>query len=206
MKDFAPEPLAGVRLTDRLVGLDAIHAPDCAAVICAQPEAASLCDWLTGLSPDLLPRTRQILRPDAIAAVLPDICATLPDAPERQRLGAFIAALAAQFAVVMNAPWLRLRLEIVTGNACRKFHIDNVTARLVCTLRGTGTQIGLAERGAEPAIIQTVAAGHPLVLRGMRWPTTPCSLLKHRSPPIAGSGETRLLLVLDPLDSPEDEV
>ncbi len=114
--------------------------------------------------------------------------------------------LAEAFAATLNAPWLRLRLEVVTGNACREFHVDNVTARLVCTYPGTGTQLGLAPRGAEPEGIHTVPTGQPIILLGMRWPTTPPSLLKHPSPPIADTGEARLLLVLDPILDPEDEV
>ncbi|HMB12384.1 MAG TPA: DUF1826 domain-containing protein, partial [Roseovarius sp.] len=34
----------------------------------------------------------------------------------------------------------------------------------------------------------------------------PPSGLLHRSPPIEGSGETRLLLVLDPVDDPEEAI
>ncbi len=206
MKDYPTAPLTGVCITESVDGLDSIHAPDCAAVIWARPDCTTLTEWLTALPSDRLPQTRQILRPDALPDVLHDICAGLPDAPERFLLVESIATLAESFAHVIRAPWLRLRLEVVTGNACRKFHVDNVTARLVCTYRGTGTQYGLAERGAEPEVIHTVPTGQPILLRGMRWPTTPPSLLKHRSPPVEGTGETRLLLVLDPILDPEDEV
>ncbi|MEW7008160.1 DUF1826 domain-containing protein [Lentilitoribacter sp. EG35] len=37
-------------------------------------------------------------------------------------------------------------------------------------------------------------------------PETPTSGLLHRSPPIDGTGETRLLLVLDPVSDPENDV
>ena len=146
-----------------------------------------------------------LLRPDAIGPALAGLCAGLPDCSERQLFIANVTALAEGFAATMRAPWLRLRLEVVTDDACRQFHVDNVIARLVCNYRGTGTQLGLAPRGAEPEVIHTVPTGQPIVLRGMRWPTTPPSLLKHRSPPIAGTGAMRLLLVLDPILDPEDE-
>lgn len=206
MKDIASVPLDGVQITDSLDGLAAIHAPDCAAVIWARPDSPALTRWLAALPPDQIPQTRQILRPDAIGPALAQLCATLPDCAERAVLTESITSLAEAFAATLNAPWLRLRLEVVTGDACRKFHVDNVTARLVCTYRGTGTQYGLAPRGAEPEVVHTVPTGQPIVLRGMRWPTTPPSLLKHRSPPIAGTGQARLLLVLDPILDPEDEV
>jgi hypothetical protein len=116
-----------------------------------------------------------------------------------------IAALAEIFAGLMRARWLRLRLDVVTTNACRRFHIDAVTARLVCTYRGTGTQYGISTDGAEPRRIFTVPTGSPIVLRGTLWPEHPRSGLLHRSPPIEGTGETRALLVLDPVDDPGEE-
>jgi len=206
MKDFTNTLPEGVKITDALDGLVAIHSPDCAAVIWARPDCPALTRWLAALPPAQLPEAREILRPDALRPALVQILAPLPNVPERALLLERIATLSDHFADVMRAPWLRLRLEVVTGNACRKFHVDNVTARLVCTYRGTGTQYGLAGRGVEPEVVHTVPTGQPILLRGMRWPTTPPSLLKHRSPPIAGTGETRLLLVLDPIFDPEDEV
>ena len=206
MKDSAQPQFEGVQITKSLDGLAAIHAPDCAAVIWARPDCPGLIRWLAALPPDQLPQTRQILRPDAIGPAIAQLCARLPDCAERQVFIASLTTLAEVFADTLRAPWLRLRLDVVTGDACRKFHVDNVTARLVCTYRGTGTQYGLAPRGAAPEVIHTVATGQPIVLRGMRWPTTPPSLLRHRSPPITGTGEARLLLVLDPILDPEDEV
>ena len=115
------------------------------------------------------------------------------------------SALASIFADVMDSAYVRLRFDVVDTNACRKFHIDAVKARLVCTYRGTGTQYGLSENGHDPAQILTVPTGAPIILRGTRWPETPVSGVLHRSPPIAGTGETRLLLVLDPIDDPAEE-
>ena len=110
------------------------------------------------------------------------------------------------FSDLMNARYLRLRLDAVTTNACRKFHIDAVTARLVCTYRGTGTQYGISTEGHEPRRVFTTQTDAPIVLRGTLWPAEPSSGLLHRSPPIEGTGETRLVLVLDPVDDPEDEI
>ena len=85
----------------------------------------------------------------------------------------------------------------------RKFHMDAVVARLVCTYRGSGTQYGTSVAGGDPEVIARVATGSPIVMRGSLWPETPKSGLLHRSPPIEGSGETRLLFVLDPVSDPE---
>ena len=72
-----------------------------------------------------------------------------------------IAALADVFSGVMKASYVRLRLDVVTDNACKKFHIDALTARLVCTYRGTGTQYGIAAHGVPPHQVFTVPTGAP---------------------------------------------
>jgi len=116
-----------------------------------------------------------------------------------------IAALAVMFAGRVDAPYLRLRLDVLPTNACRKFHIGAVMARLSCTYRGTGTQYGISTDGDDPSRIFTVPTGSPILLRGTLWPETPKSGLLHRSPPIEGTGETRLVLVLDPVFDLDDE-
>ena len=131
-------------------------------------------------------------------------CGT-PDCPERDLFIDDVSALAAIFADVMRVGYLRLRLDVVVSNACRKFHIDAVTARLICTYRGTGTQCGISADGGVPRRVLTVPTGSPIILRGTHWPETPISGLLHRSPPIEGTGETRLMLVLDPVNDPADE-
>ena len=146
-----------------------------------------------------------VLRPEAVpdaASQICDVCGT-PDCAERARLIDDVAALADIFAGLMDAPYLQLRFDVVTDNACRKFHIDAVKARLICTYRGTGTEYGIARDGAEPPRIITVPTGAPILLRGKLWPESPRSGLLHRSPPIEGTGETRLVLVLDPVVDPE---
>jgi hypothetical protein len=162
--------------------------------------------WIDGLDGDVLPRARVILRPEAVRDAASEICdaSGTPAGPERERLVDDTAALAALFADLLRARWLRLRLDVVTTNACRKFHIDRVTARLVCTYRGTGTQYGVSTDGAEPRRIFTVPTGAPILLRGTLWPERPRAGLMHRSPPIEGTGETRAVLVLDPVDDPEE--
>jgi len=142
-----------------------------------------------------------ILQPEAVCEALIGIANLhgMPNCPERNLLREDASALASIFAN------LRLRFDVVNTNACRKFHIDAVTARLICTYRGTGAQIGLTENGDDPEHILTAPTGSPIILRGTRWPETPISGLLHRSPPIVGTGETRLSLVLDPIEDPVKE-
>lgn len=198
---------AGVLRATSPDGITAIHEPHCAALVWERRPLTRFQDWVDTLAPEHLPTTRQIVRPDGVGDAVMDAadrCDT-PKCPELTFLADDVAALAAIFAQVMDTPYVRLRMDAVSHNACRRFHIDALTARLVCTYRGTGTQYGVAVNGQAPDQIATVPTGSPIVLRGSNWPETPLSGLLHRSPPIEGSGETRLLLVLDPVLDPVKE-
>lgn len=196
-----------VATADSLDALASIHHPGCAAVVWRRQPLQRFQGWIDQLDPSLLPRMRSVLTPGAVRDAVFHSCdlAGMPDSPERALLVDDIAALAHGFAEIMGAPYVRVRLEPVTTNSCRKFHLDAVTSRLICTYRGAGTQYGVSKDGGQPNEIATTPTGAPIVLRGSLWPETPRSGLLHRSPPIAGTGETRLLLVLDPLEAMIDE-
>jgi hypothetical protein len=163
---------------------------------------------LDGIDGEALPRARVVLPRHAVGEVVQQLfdMANLTDGAERAWLQQDIIGLADILSDLMNARYLRLRLDVVTTNGCRKFHIDVATARLVCTYRGTGTQYGVSSDGDDPRRVFTVQTGAPILLRGTLRPTEPPSSLLHRSPPIEGTGETRFVLVLDPVDDPEDEI
>ena len=198
--------LPGVRLCAGPEGLAAIRESDSAAVLWQRRPLDAFQHWLDTLPEDALPRARTILRPGAVADTLEAYCdiANTPTGAHRSRLVEDAAALAEIFARDMGAPYLRLRLEVVTGDACRRFHIDRIHARLLCTYRGSGTQFGLAAPGETPDEIRTAATGSVLVLRGTLWPARHAPSLLHRSPPIADTGEARLVLVLDPVFDEEE--
>ncbi|ATG36079.1 hypothetical protein PhaeoP23_01944 [Phaeobacter piscinae] len=208
LRKSAPDVALHCDLTRDDTGLRRFLDPDCAALIWQREAPANVQHWLDRVDPDRLPRGRVIVQPDMVARVFAEVCAMsrLPQGPEQDWLQADVTRLAGAFSSLMDTRYLRFRLDVVTTNACRKFHIDAIAARLVCTYRGTGTQLGLSHQGEPPAHVQTVATGFPLLLRGTRWPAQPASGLLHRSPPIEGSGETRLVLVLDPVTDPEEEV
>lgn len=185
LQTFLEEPIAGTVLRRQM------------------PEDAK--NWLATLDPDKLPRGRVILPPSAIGATVNHLCdmASTPLGAERSWLEADIKGLAQTFAKLMSVKFLRMRLDVVTTNACRKFHIDAINARLICTYRGTGTQYGYTDDGSEPQHIHTVATGDPILLRGTAAAIRPPEGLLHRSPPIEGTDETRLLLVLNPIEENE---
>ncbi|MES0827784.1 DUF1826 domain-containing protein [Ruegeria sp. SCP11] len=193
--------IVGVGVTDTPEGLAQIEMPQCAATIWRRQLGSEFRAWIDALDPPKLPKGRLVLRPDSVADAVRHLCdiAGMEETPERNWLEHDIAHLAERFSGIMRSPYLRLRLDPISTNACRKFHIDAIHARLICTYRGTGTQYGISRGDQDPQRVFTLATGAPMIMRGTLWPQDPPSGLLHRSPPIAGSGETRLVLVLDPI-------
>ncbi|WP_320453887.1 DUF1826 domain-containing protein [Sphingomonas sp. CFBP8993] len=102
--------------------------------------------------------------------------------------------LATLFASLSGEERVEVRLERVTGNGCWKFHADYVAMRLICTYAGQATQwlpLG-ADADTPPRALATGDVGlfKGRALAGDR-------AIIHRSPPIAGTAEDRLLLVID---------
>lgn len=191
----------GVAVADDPASLSVLAKPGCAAAIWRRQIPSGVQKWLDKLNPDNLPKGRIVLHPDAVHQAVGHLCemAGTPQGVERDWLQNDIADLSNRFAKLMSARFIRLRIDVVTNNACSKFHIDAVRARLVCTYRGSGTQYGISTSGEGPHRVFQVATGSPILLRGTLWPETPPSGLLHRSPPISGTGETRLVMVLDPM-------
>ena len=94
----------------------------------------------------------------------------------------------------MNVGAVTIRLEPVTTDACKQLHADYVTVRLLTTYVGRGTQ--WSEEAATEAM-HSLACGDIALFKGRLLLDPPTVL--HRSPPIAGTGERRLLLVIDPV-------
>lgn len=116
----------------------------------------------------------------------------LPPLPEP--LAVAITGLATRFAALMRCDTVRIRLEGVTGNACRKVHADYTDLRLICTLAGPGTDYTLGDDPDAPLL--RVAPGVVALFKGHMFGPGHSACL-HRSPPIEGSGEGRLVLVID---------
>lgn len=112
------------------------------------------------------------------------------------------ADLARRYAAVMELSRIEVRLEVVRTDSCRKFHADYVTARLITTYVGEGTDwldeedAARAAAGGVPERIHRLAAFDVGLFKGKLATTRPAI---HRSPPIAGTGAARLLLVLNPV-------
>lgn len=180
--------------------LNAIRGEDCNLAVWERPAQPALATLLESEPEDA-----------RFAAPLSDLETRLPeelaacgysDTPARAALIDDILTLAKQYAGVMELDAVSVRLAVVTTDSCRKFHADYVKARLITTYVGTGTQwVDAADaarvaRGAEPLSFQTMSAGDVGLFKGKMWTESPAI---HRSPPIEGTDETRLILVLDPV-------
>ncbi|MEM6412582.1 MAG: DUF1826 domain-containing protein [Pseudomonadota bacterium] len=205
-------PISGETSKGVLIGagprsLAAIESQDCAAAIWQREPLQAFQDWIDALSPSELPKARVILRPGDARQAMTDLFDTQSIAPcqERAMLIDDVAALAYIFASIMQVPFVRLRLDAITGNAHRDFHTDRITARLICTYRGPGTQYGVSENGDDPERVLTAPTGSPIVLRGHLWPASAATQVVQRFSPLEGRGEGRLVLLLDPVtDQPAD--
>lgn len=197
--EIETDRIPGIERVETATRLSAFQRPDCAAAVWERP-APGFLPWIEAMDPARLPEARLTLRVenarDAVTEIC-DACGT-PEGAERAAFIDDVVNLTRAFAGLMETEFLRLRFDIVTGNACRKFHVDAVAARLVCTYRGTATQYSVPGEGGEARQVFTTPTGSPILLRGTLWPPVPDCGLLHRSPPIEGSGQTRLLLVLDP--------
>lgn len=195
------ETAARVDITETPEGLAAIHRNGCPAIIWRRQAADHFRNWIDGLDPDRLPTSRVILRPDAVQEAVEHICrlAGTPPCEERACLAGDIAALAFVFADIMQSEFLQLRLDIVKTVFHQERYVDGVTARLVCTYRGPGTQYGLSSDGHSRPSFLSVPTCAPIILRGTEWPVSPQCDFLHRSPPLEGTGKTRLVLALDPV-------
>lgn len=110
-----------------------------------------------------------------------------------------IAALAQRFMALMQVDAIRVRVEGVSTNACKKVHADYTDVRLITTYSGPGTDY--APHGDADCCLERVPTGAVALFKGRTYaPDHPPCL--HRSPPIEGSGERRLVLVIDTLLRP----
>lgn len=195
------EPGSAYRVVegDRLDILDQIWSPGCAASIWKRKARWPLLDRLEELSPEQLPELRMATDPDhALSALGTEVQRLgLGDSSFGPDLLEDASKLVRSFCSVMKTNTVRLRFDVIRSEACRKFHLDNVAARLLCTYRGRGTQYGQFRTEGNPDPIHELATGDVGLFRGQLWPTGEGSGIVHRSPPISQGGETRLLFVID---------
>ncbi|MFV0243953.1 MAG: DUF1826 domain-containing protein [Qingshengfaniella sp.] len=201
----ADQGIAGVAVGASEVVLDQIGRPDTAAVLWQRRLDPGVQAWLDALPAEGLPQMRAALRVEDVGRAVDAALTAAGHGPNPwgRMLCDDVQALATRFAGIMGQEKIELRLDAISGNACTRFHVDFVSARLLCTYRGLGTEYGIAEGAGDPAAPNQMQPGWVGLFRGRTWPSPAACGLVHRSPPIAGTGETRLLLVID-VAEPED--
>lgn len=189
---------------DREEGLAEIRTPSSELVIWRRALPLCLTAWLERLDRSAL-NLRTLVQPrhfrDALATQLDD-CGIAHD-EMRALLIADVERLVGAFSSITKSDLVDVRLQGLSNDACWRFHRDCVSARLLTTYFGPATQWVLPRNGEAALREQTDYRG-PLeqmdpndvaIFKGS------CagagSGIVHRSPPIAGSGQTRVLLCLN---------
>lgn len=181
--------------------LAGIADDDCNLAIWQRPAFADFAPLIAGEPQDL----RFTCDPAGLPAMLADGLAQGGyggDPALHATLISDAARLAQLFCAAMDLATLELRLEVVRTDSCRKFHADYVTARLITTYVGEGTdwldeaEAARVANGGAPERIKRLSAFDVGLFKGKLATERPAI---HRSPPIAGTGAVRLLLVLNPV-------
>ncbi|MDD9902098.1 MAG: DUF1826 domain-containing protein [Rhodospirillaceae bacterium] len=196
---------AGIESCASADGLSAFNGSGTELVIWQRTLPRQFRAWLEDLDPSALPHERFLVRPSearcAVETVLTE--SGMPDGDMRALLVDDIDDLVSRFAEITHSEFVDVRLERISHDSCWKFHRDNVAARLLATYRGSATQ-WIQPSHAEQAVheqkdyngpIETLQSNDVAIFKGRA--AASGSGIVHRSPPIAGTGQTRLLLCLN---------
>jgi hypothetical protein len=196
---FGPEaatsptpPARAVISTEQTVLLTALR-PDVAMALWLRELPG---DWKRGVAPLLAAAPFRVVAEGRPEEALDEAAAALPG-PAPLDLLADALRLAHIFAAMTRNPRVKLRIEGVTNDACRKFHVDAVGHRLLVTYAGAGTQWTMADPEQEGTTIHEVPAGAVALFRGR---ARPGAHMLHRSPPLSALPENRrarLVLCID---------
>lgn len=210
MRDIASSRSPVIEDTDRAV-LARIADTDVTLTVWHRPAPPGLANWLDALPVEHLPEGHFVGPAACVPARLAALCnlVELAEGAERRALIDDIAQLARAFAALAGSPDVDLRLEAVDHDSCWRFHRDHVGLRLNATYRGPGTQWPPLEQAARALRAQRRYRG-PLnemprfaagLFKGV--PRAGAGAVVHRSPPVAGSGQTRLFLCLNEVHDDE---
>jgi hypothetical protein len=210
------EPVSHGRAGAEAAVLQTITDADCGIAIWQRPVETSVQKQATALARSESLALRLSLTPAQLAE---DVSTSLT--ASRAALGAMgdlledIQRLAGHFAALASdvsaARAVTLRLEALHDDGCRRFHVDRVQLRLLCTYVGPGTEWlphDQVDRAALPGHLPNEAIlrwGEPrrlepfwvAILKGDLYPGAAGRGQVHRSPPIAAGDAARLLLCLD---------
>jgi len=150
-------------------------------------------DVLLSLQQPLAESLTLELLPDGEVPALPGLAAAYADLQGHDGFVADVSWLIGAFACLVDARRVGLRLRVLDGAMCPRFHVDHVPLRLICTYAGPGS-----EWLATPDALQVnrLARGDVALLKGEKWLGNEGAGLVHRSPQLP-EGQRRLMLTLD---------
>ena len=196
---------AGIKTCVKIDGLDAIKQSGTELVIWQRTLPSSFKEWIKKLTPSSLPSLRIFVAPDNVLSALEPMLDErgLPNDNMRELMIRDITDLVSIFSRITQSERVDLRLQHINNDSCWRFHIDNVEARLLTTYLGATTE-WVQPAYAEKAINEQKEYSGPLerlstddvaVFKGKS--AAAVNGIVHRSPPIKGTGESRLLLCLN---------
>lgn len=163
--------------------------------------------WLDHVPLETLPQARFICRgPEARCLVTEAFAGHADEKSVACRLvKEDIISQIERFVRIRAAPSIEVRLEVIQDNACTKFHADNVSARLLTTYRGPATEWldpavefeACCPAHAPETAVRRLSRFAVAIIKGRKAGSRSGPLVLHRSPPIEGSGQTRLLLCVN---------
>ncbi len=195
----------GIALCEAVDGLAAIAEPDIDLVIWRRVLSSNLKTWMEQLEPSDLPDTRFLVQPAQLRQALEpqlDACG-MSSGDMRDLLVQDIDTLVTAFADITGSDLVDVRLERIIHDACWRFHRDYVEARLLTTYLGPATE-WVQSAHAEQALhdqkeyegpLERLEAFDVAFFKGNS--AGPGRGIVHRSPPVADTGQTRLLLCLN---------
>ncbi|MDJ0877534.1 MAG: DUF1826 domain-containing protein [Halieaceae bacterium] len=203
----APSPHA---MGDSPDVLQHVSRPDVNLSLWRRPQQEAISQELSVLQASHLPEGRYLT---TFATFDDDVCAVLRahglEPGDFEHFRADLNLLAAHFFRLSEGRKVKFRLVTTDGDNCRRFHVDTRHLRLLCTYRGPGTE-WLSNAQVDRAALRSGAPNEAILRFGEPSEMAPFWVgimkgeldkvgngLVHRSPPIAGSGQTRVLFCLD---------
>ena len=196
---------AGIATCDEAEGLAAINGPDMELVIWRRELPQCLRNWIEHIDVADFRDIHVLIQPQALRQALRPLLDAngMPPGDMRNLLIGDVDDLVSGFSRVARTDLVDIRLERITHDACWKFHRDCVEARLLTTYRGPATEWiqpihaerALREQKRFKGPVEQFRNNDVAIFKGSC--AEPGSGIVHRSPPIADTGRTRLLLCLN---------
>ena len=152
-------------------------------------------------------------RGPADAALDQALIRSMPAPQQAGELAADVRLLAEAVACLFDVEAVGIRMRLLDGAMCPRFHCDNLPVRLVTTYSGPGSEwlperavnragLGKPEPGKPEVVrdasaIRQLAEGDVCLLKGSGWVGNEDHGIVHRSPVVV-AGQKRLLLTIDP--------